>query len=256
MLKVKALTKYKPNGFILKDLTFSINQGTIGVFLGNSGVGKSTLLRILNNLESYDSGTVTLDDIPLDLTKVNQDHTIGMVFQQFNLFENLSVIENITLPLIKSKGIKKIEAESIALTHLRRYGLEEKRDECVQKLSGGQKQRLAIARTLALNPKIICLDEPTSALDPRLAMQIAGIITELALEGRIILMTTHDTKLLQYLKGELFLMETGSIIAQAPIQDCLASPGAHVKITQFLEGVAYSEHDSKIDILDLAKPQG
>lgn len=236
MLKVKGLTKRKDKGFILNEVSFSVDHGKIAIFLGNSGVGKTTLLRVLNNLETHDSGTVTLDDHLLDLTKVNQEHTIGIVFQHFNLFENLSVLDNITVPLIKSKGLSKTEAESIARAQLNHYGLEDKKNERIHKLSGGQKQRLAIARTLSLNPKIICLDEPTSALDPRLVAQLAAIITELAAEGRIILMTTHNTKLLHYLKGELFLMEKGTIAASASLEDCLKLPDSFPKITHFLQG--------------------
>lgn len=236
MLKVTGLSKRKKEGYILEDVTFETHLGSTAVFLGNSGVGKSTLLRILNNLESYDSGTITLNDKALDLTTVNRDHTVGMIFQHFNLFDNLSVEKNITFSLIKCKGISPDKANQIAYRQLERYGLADKAKEYVSKLSGGQKQRLAIARTLALDPKVICMDEPTSALDPRLTAQIGAIINELAAEGRIVLLTTHDTKLLNYLTGDLHLIENGRIIASALITDSLDSPAMHPQITHFLQG--------------------
>ncbi len=133
-----------------------------------------------------------------------------MVFQHFNLFEHLSVEENITLPLLIQKKSKE-EAKQIAKGLLKRYGLEDKAEMSSQKLSGGQKQRLAIARSLALNPQIICLDEPTSALDPTLTNQIAQYIKELAQEGRIVLITTHDMSLVDQLEASWFLMREGTI---------------------------------------------
>ncbi len=205
MLKIKKLTKTFKEKPILQGLDMEINHGEIGIFLGGSGAGKSTLLRILNHLETYDSGTLTLDEQPLNAKEV------GMVFQHFNLFEHLSVEENIILPLVKCQNKDKSEAKIIANDLLKHYGLADKAHSYPSQLSGGQKQRLAIARTLALNPKVICLDEPTSALDPKLTAQVATYITELAKENRIILLTTHDTHLVKLLQGKLFLLENGKI---------------------------------------------
>src|SRR5262249_41767823 len=155
-----------------------------------SGVGKSTLLRVLNNLEQYDAGTFYLDDQPLNLATVSKQHTVGMVFQHFDLFEHLSVQDNILLALTKAQHKSHEEALHLAHAELVRFGLEEKASTNVCKLSGGQKQRLALARTLALNPQIVCLDEPTSALDPHLTGQVATYISELAQDGRIVLVAT------------------------------------------------------------------
>lgn len=232
MLKIKGLSKKKKDGFILNDLNFQVDHGKIAVFLGNSGVGKTTILRILNNLEFPDSGSITLDGETLDLERVNETHTVGIVFQHFNLFENLTVLENIMLGLQKCKNLSEDEAQHIAKTQLKKFGIEEKAHEYIQKLSGGQKQRVALARTLALDPKIICLDEPTSALDPRLVNQVGEMINLLASEQRIILLTTHDTKLLETLNGEVYLMENGTIVAQSSIASCQDHP----KISQFLRG--------------------
>jgi len=209
MFEVMNLNKIIKGRAILNDLSFKLKKGEVGIFLGKSGVGKSTLLRILNHLESADSGKVILEGNVLDLSKANN---IGLVFQHFNLFEHLNVEENITLCLRKVLGKTADEAHTIAFALLKRYGLEEKAKSSVQKLSGGQKQRLAIARTLALNPEVICLDEPTSALDPLLTQQMAQYISELAHEGKTVLITTHDLGLVEKLQGTLFLMQAGKIV--------------------------------------------
>lgn len=237
MFKVNNLSKTIQNKKILKDLDFEIDHGQIAIFLGGSGVGKSTLLRILNNLESYDSGSFVLDESPLNLAHVNQSHTVGMVFQQFNLFEHLTAEENIIFTLIHCKGMCKKEAKQIANTLLERYGLQDKSKTYISHLSGGQKQRLAIARTLSLDPKIICLDEPTSALDPKLTNQVAKLIIELAAENRIVILTTHDMNLLEQLDGQLFLMEGGSIIESAQKRECIANPTSYPKIHDFIKGI-------------------
>lgn len=235
MLKVQKLTKTIKGKPIINELEFELAHGKIAIFLGGSGVGKSTFLRILNNLESYDHGTFTLDGEDLDLKSVSQHHTIGMVFQHFNLFEQLSVEDNIMLPLIKCQNKTKAEANTIASALLKHYGLNDKAKLKSSQLSGGQKQRLAIARTLALNPKIICLDEPTSALDPKLTAQVAFFIQELANENRIILLTTHDIHLIEQLEAELFLMEDGKIVETASKKEC--SLQENPKLHRFLKGI-------------------
>lgn len=236
MLKVKNLSKNLRGKEILTDLNFEIDQGQIAIFLGGSGVGKSTLLRILNNLESYDSGSFTLNGSPLELEKVNQTHTVGMVFQHFHLFEHLTVRENLLLPLIKCKGVQRKEAEARANVLLERFELQEHSAAAIRHLSGGQKQRLALARTLALDPKIVCLDEPTSALDPRLTVQVAHFIKELAQEQRILLLATHDLNLLEQLEGSLFLMERGSIIERTTKAEYHSNLERYPKLHRFLKG--------------------
>ncbi len=236
MFKVKNLSKKVRNKVILQDVNFEIEHGQIAIFLGGSGVGKSTLLRVLNNLESYDSGTFTLDDIPLNLTQVNKDHTVGMVFQHFNLFENLNVEDNINLALIKLKGMTTQEAQKTSSQLLEKYGLSSHAQLSVHKLSGGQKQRLAIARTIALNPKIICLDEPTSALDPLLTGNVAKYIGDLATDNRIILLATHDTGLVERLNGKLFLMQNGTIVEGCLSNDFKSKPEEYPHLKNFLSG--------------------
>lgn len=237
MLKIHHLSKTIQEKKILKNLDFEIDHGKIAIFLGGSGAGKSTLLRVLNNLENYETGSFSLDGSTLNLKKVHQTHTIGMVFQHFNLFENLNAEDNIILTLTHGKGLKKNEAQAIANNLLERYGLKDKSKSYVSRLSGGQKQRLAIARTLAMDPKIICFDEPTSALDPKLTNQVAKFITELAAENRIVILTTHDMNLLEQLDGVLFLMEEGSISESTSKKECMAHPSLYPKLHNFLQGI-------------------
>jgi len=237
MLKIKSITKIFHGKTILNNVSLNVERGEIAVLLGESGVGKSTLLRILNNLETIDSGTVSLDDKQLDLAQINQKHTIGMVFQNFNVFEHLTVKENITIALEKVLKKSKQTADEIAQRLLAHYGLADKQDKYVSQLSGGQKQRLAIARTLAFKPKILCLDEPTSALDPLLTTHVANGIQELADEGYIILIATHDTALIEKLNCIIYLMKAGSIVESATSIDYLQHKNAYPQIKAFVEGV-------------------
>ena len=236
MLKINQLTKSFKGKKILNNVSFAVNKGEIAVFLGSSGVGKSTLLRILNNLETIDSGTLSLDEKQLDLKTINKSHTVGMVFQHFNLFEHLTVEANITLPLKKVLKKRDAQATEIALSLLKKYALLEQKDKYALQLSGGQKQRLAIARALAMQPKIICLDEPTSALDPVLTSYVAQSIQQLAHDGYIVLVATHDTDLIKNLQCTIHLMVHGSIIETASSEQLHHNPDNYPKITKFIAG--------------------
>lgn len=229
MLEVKQVTKTIHGKEILKNISFTIKSGEIALFLGGSGVGKSTLFRVLNQLEHFDSGDLYFNELPL-----SQKH-IGMVFQQFNLFDHLTVQENIELALIKVQHKTKNEARDIACALLDRYGLADKASLPVTKLSGGQKQRLSIARTIALNPKIICLDEPTSALDPKLTSHVAQYIQELAAEGRIVLVTTHDMSLVKQLDGDLYLMENGTVAESCKTKSYFENPENFPLLYRFID---------------------
>jgi len=215
MLKIGNLSKKINEKNILRNISLQVGYGEIAVFLGASGVGKSTLLRILSNLESFNSGFITLDGKTLDLKRVNVDHIVGMLSQHFDLFEHLTAEENITLGLEKLLGKSKKEASRIANELLNHYGLGALANSYPSQLSGGQKQRLAIARMISLKPKIICFDEPTSALDPILTNFVANAIKELANEGYIVLVATHDTMLLKGLPCVINLMQAGEIVQSA-----------------------------------------
>lgn len=229
MLSVKNITKTFYGKKILDDVSFDVHPGQITVLLGQSGVGKSTILRILNHLETLDSGTIELNNNPIEFKKV------GMLFQDFNLFNHLTVLENITLPLTKV-ALKSIsEAQKTAYALLQQFGLESKAASYPVALSGGQKQRVALARTLAMNPSVICLDEPTSALDPQLKSDIAQIITKLAQQGFMIIVTTHDTTLLQQLACTIHLMQDGKIIETATTNDLLLCDDRCKNIKNFIQ---------------------
>lgn len=236
MLRVHNLKKTFGSKHVVADISFTVDHGAIAVFLGSSGVGKSTLLRIFNNLESLDGGTITLDGKPLDIKRVNQDHTVGMVFQHSNLFDHLTIEENITLALIHVMKKSPSEARDIAHTLLAKYNLLDQAQKYPAQLSGGQRQRVAIIRTLAMKPKVICFDEPTSALDPLLTNYVAQNIQELAREGYIILIATHDTALLDKLDATIYLMQDGNIIETASTKEFTKTPGAYQLIQQFVSG--------------------
>ncbi len=231
MLDIKNVTKKFGGKKILNNLSLSVKPGEIAFLLGPSGVGKSTLLRILNGLETIDSGTITLNNHPLNSSEV------GMVFQQFNLFENMSVEKNITFPLIKVAKKTPKEAQKIAYDLLKKYGLADKARDYVTQLSGGQKQRLAIARSLAMKPHIMCLDEPTSALDPLLTNYVAQAIQDLANAGYIVLVASHDIALLTQLHCTIYVMkEKGAAPQSATSEDYNKNPDAYPLIKQFIEG--------------------
>jgi ABC-type polar amino acid transport system ATPase subunit len=221
---------------IIDKLDLVVKRGEIALLLGVSGVGKSTLLRILNNLESFDSGSIFFDNSVLDIERVNETHTVGMVFQQFNLFEHLTAIENITIGLIHSLKKTPVEAEKIAISLLQKYKLLDKKDACISQLSGGQKQRIAVARAVALKPKIICFDEPTSALDPSFTNQIAQTIQQLALEHYTVLVASHDVRLLELLDCTVYLMDRGNIIESGLATKIRNQPQLYPCIEQFIIG--------------------
>ena len=236
MLKIQQLNKSFNSKRILNNINLTVNKGEIAVFLGSSGVGKSTLLRILNNLETVDSGEIRLNDAILDPKTVNRSHSVGMVFQHFNLFNHLTVEENITLPLEKVLGKSSKDSHDITIRLLKRYGLFDKKNNYPSQLSGGQKQRLAIARAIAMEPTIICLDEPTSALDPVLTSYVAQTIQQLAHDGYIVLVASHDTDLIKKLHCTIYLMQDGSIIETAESQELQKNPEKFKRIIKFISG--------------------
>jgi polar amino acid transport system ATP-binding protein len=224
MVSIEHLSKICNGKTVLKDISLTVNAGSIALLVGGSGAGKSTLLRILNGLEIYDSGSIKTTG------------AIGMVFQHWNLFEHLSVERNITLALEKVAGKTKAEAHAIAARLLKEYGLSDKALGSINQLSGGEKQRLAIARALALDPQIICMDEPTSALDPRLTRQVAGEIQALAHKGYSVIIATHDMALLDYLSCTVYLIDQGTIVETAITDEFKADPTAYKRLCGFTRG--------------------
>lgn len=238
MLKIKNLSKLFNNKKVLDDISLEVKSGEIALILGQSGVGKSTLLRILNNLESYDSGDISLEfnNKSFSLKEAIDQKLIGIIFQQFNLFENMSIERNISFVIEKNSNKSKKEIKDITYNLLEKYGLLDKANLNISSLSGGQKQRLAIARTLSLDPKVICFDEPTSALDPKLTSFIANNIEELREQNKIILVATHDTFLIERLDCTIYLMQEGKIIEQALSCEYLAHKSKYPLINNFITG--------------------
>lgn len=209
VLEIKNISKSFNNRTILKDFSLDVSQGEIVSIIGDSGAGKSTLLRCINALEMIDSGEIIINNNAISKKNLKQARLdVGMVFQDYNLFPNYSVLKNVTLPLTRVLNINKLEAEIKARELLSQMNLLKRCDAYPYQLSGGEKQRLAIARTLATNPKVICFDEPTSALDPKLVKQIFKIIKELADSGKAILIVTHDIKFANEISNKIIELET------------------------------------------------
>lgn len=209
VLEIKNISKSFNNRTILKDFSLDVSQGEIVSIIGDSGAGKSTLLRCINALEMIDSGEIIINNNAISKKNLKQAKLdVGMVFQDYNLFPNYSVLKNVTLPLTRVLNVNKQEAEIKARELLSQMNLLKRCDAYPYQLSGGEKQRLAIARTLATNPKVICFDEPTSALDPKLVKQIFKIIKELADSGKAILIVTHDIKFANEISNKIIELET------------------------------------------------
>lgn len=210
VLEVKNITKSFNKIKILNNFSLDVNDREIVSIIGPSGIGKSTLLRCICGLEKIDEGEIIINENRLNFKKNKLANlAVGMVFQDYNLFPQYTALENIILPLIKVFKITKIEAIEIAKKILLQTELLEKLNFYPYQLSGGEKQRLAIARTLAVNPKIICFDEPTSALDPKLVKQIFKIIKELSKKGTAILIVTHDIKFANDISDKIIEIKKG-----------------------------------------------
>ncbi|WP_159639494.1 amino acid ABC transporter ATP-binding protein [Erysipelothrix anatis] len=217
LIKIKNLKKNYGSLEVLKGIDFTINKGQVISIIGPSGSGKSTFLRCLNLLEVPTDGTIEFKEQVLSakgksLDKIRQE--IGMVFQHFNVFPNLTVLENITLAPTLEKGISKADAKAHALELLERVGLADKADTFPTKLSGGQKQRLAIVRALAMNPDVMLFDEPTSALDPEMVKDVLDVINQLADSGMTIVIVTHEMNFAKHISDTVLFMD-GGIIEEA-----------------------------------------
>jgi len=214
MIKIEHLKKEYPNVTPLKDVSVEINDGDVISVIGPSGTGKSTLLRCINQMEKPTSGRVWVDGVEVtdkkcDINKVRQK--LGMVFQSFNLFGHLTVIENIMLSPMKLLGKSKQEAYDEGMDLLRTVGLAEKALNYPDELSGGQKQRIAIARTLAMDPDIILFDEPTSALDPTMVGEVQAVIRDLSKTGKTLMIVTHEMNFARAISNRVFYMDEGGI---------------------------------------------
>ncbi len=212
---------------VLKDITTDIFEGEVVVVLGPSGCGKSTFLRCINCLEEITAGDMVVDGNHMDDKKININkarENVGMVFQHFNLFNNLNVIDNLTLAPIQVKKMKKDEAREIAMKMLGKVGLEDKAEAYPSMLSGGQKQRVAIARALCMNPDIMLFDEPTSALDPEMVGEVLGVMRELAEEGMTMVIVTHEIGFAREVANRVLFIYEGKILEEGTPQEVIYNP--------------------------------
>lgn len=221
---------------VLKGIHEEIKKGEVVVIIGPSGSGKSTFLRCLNLIEQPTDGEILFEGQTILNKKVNINHIrqqMGMVFQQFNLFPHMTVLDNITFGPRKIKGLSKEESNKIALNLLKRIGLEDKAKSYPENLSGGQKQRIAIARALAMNPSVILFDEPTSALDPEMVGEVLSVMKELANEGMTMVVVTHEMGFAREVSDRVIFMDDGNIIEQGTPEQIFTSP-SNIRTKEFL----------------------
>ena len=221
---------------VLKDVSTSFNTGEVTVIIGASGSGKSTLLRAINRLEPHDSGTITIAGVPVtdnENTLQKQRCEVGMVFQQFNLFGNMTVLDNITLAPRRIRGFSREQANTKAMQLLTRVGLKDHAHKYPWQLSGGQQQRVAIARALAMEPKVMLFDEPTSALDPEMVQEVLDVMRELARGGMTMIIVTHEMGFAREVADRVMFFDQGRIAAEAPPAEFFSNP-ANERIKAFI----------------------
>ena len=218
MVSMQAVNKYFSTLHVLKNVDLDVARGEVVVVLGPSGSGKSTLCRTINRLETIDSGTIAVDGVPLPaegraLARLRSD--VGMVFQSFNLFAHKTIIDNVTLAPVKVRKLSKGRAREEGLRLLERVGIRDQADKYPAQLSGGQQQRAAIARALAMEPKVMLFDEPTSALDPEMINEVLGVMTDLASDGMTMMVVTHEMGFARRAANRVVFMADGAIVESA-----------------------------------------
>lgn len=227
MISFHQVNKHYGSFHVLKNIDLHINQGEVVVVIGPSGSGKSTMVRCINRLETVTSGELLVDGVKVndkntDINKLRRN--IGMVFQHFNLYPHKTVLENITLAPIKVLGVSQKEAEETALYYLEKVGIPEKAEKFPTQLSGGQQQRVAIARGLAMRPKIMLFDEPTSALDPETIGEVLDVMKKLAKEGMTMVVVTHEMGFAREVADRIVFMDQGRILEEATPQEFFENP--------------------------------
>ena len=228
MIRLRGLSKtFDRTIHAVRDMDLDVAEGEVLVIVGPSGSGKSTVLRCINLLEVPTTGTVTVDGFELTDASTDIDHVraeVGMVFQQFNLFPHLTVIQNITLAQRKVRNRSRSEAIDMARRQLTRVGIPEKADAYPRQLSGGQQQRVAIARALAMEPRVMLFDEPTSALDPEMVKEVLDVMLELASEGMTMVVVTHEMGFARAAADRLLFIDEGEVVEVGPPEEVFANP--------------------------------
>ncbi|MFO7629033.1 MAG: amino acid ABC transporter ATP-binding protein [Prochlorococcaceae cyanobacterium] len=240
MIEARAVEKWYPNGFhALRGVDLRVHQGEVLVIMGPSGSGKSTFLRTFNALEDFQQGSILVDGIALndDLRQIDAvRREVGMVFQQFNLFPHLSVLENLTLAPVLVRKLSKQAVQRRALELLDRVGIAEQAHKYPGQLSGGQQQRVAIARSLCMEPRIMLFDEPTSALDPEMVQEVLEVMQGLAQDGMTMVVVTHEMRFARQVAHRVVLMDEGVVVEIAPPEQFFSNP-QHERSKQFLRQI-------------------
>jgi general L-amino acid transport system ATP-binding protein len=227
IIQLSGVNKWFGDVQVLRDVDLAVKQGERMVICGPSGSGKSTLIRCINRLEQHDSGSIVVDGMELNedtahVAAIRRE--VGMVFQSFNLFPHLSVLENCALPQIRVRGTPRAEAEDKAMAYLRRVQIPEQSHKFPGQLSGGQQQRVAIARSLCMEPKVMLFDEPTSALDPEMIKEVLDVIIDLAQSGMTMICVTHEMGFAKKVADTVVFMDGGKIVEQAPPGELFTQP--------------------------------
>jgi len=241
MIKINSMNKWFGDFHVLKNINLEVEEGERIVICGPSGSGKSTLIRCLNQLETHQSGEIEVDSIKLgnnlkNLQAVRKE--VGMVFQHFNLFPHLTILENLTLAPQWVKNTPKEEAEKLALEYLERVAIGDQAYKYPGQLSGGQKQRVAIARSLCMRPKIMLFDEPTSALDPEMVKEVLDVMVDLAKEGMTMLCVTHEMGFARQVADRVIFMDDGEIVEEGKPDDFFQDP-QHPRSKEFLAQILH-----------------
>ncbi|MFE8646225.1 amino acid ABC transporter ATP-binding protein [Sphingomonas sp. NCPPB 2930] len=244
MIRMEGVNKWYGQFQVLTGIDLSVRTGERIVVCGPSGSGKSTLIRCINRLETVQQGRIVVDGIELTAGGRNVDRVraeVGMVFQQFNLFPHLTILENCTLAPMRSRGMTKAQAEEVAMRYLARVRIPEQAAKYPSQLSGGQQQRVAIARALCMSPKIMLFDEPTSALDPEMVKEVLDTMVSLAEDGMTMLCVTHEMGFARSVADRVIFMAEGRIVEQAPPQEFFSNP-QHEKTRTFLGQILTANH--------------
>ena len=240
MIEARGVEKWYPNGFqALRGADLTVHQGEVVVIMGPSGSGKSTFIRTFNGLEDFQKGSIVVDGITLSDDVRNIDairREVGMVFQQFNLFPHLTVLENVALAPVLVRRRPKAEVQQQALELLDRVGIQHQAHKYPGQLSGGQQQRVAIARSLCMEPRIMLFDEPTSALDPEMVQEVLAVMQELARDGMTMVVVSHEVRFARQVASRVALMADGQVVEVAPPEQFFTAP-SHERSRQFLSQI-------------------